>query len=203
MNPAAPLKSNKRRKAIIYGGVAAALLLVFLLTRRSSASSSTGATDTTATPQPVSNPAVDPSSYYTGDTGSGAGGVDYSTELASIDSNVNTLAGAVSALQTSSQTPGTSTPGTGGGVDATSIISAFTAGASAFQAGAASAAPAPVTAPAQPGPGSRPPVKPPPLVRLPPPPKSGGHYVDVNNKAVLIHAVGKNKWAPGPPPKRK
>ena len=32
----------------------------------------------------------------------------------------------------------------------------------------------------------------------PPPPKLGGHYVQVGNNWQLIHAVGPNQWAPGP-----
>jgi hypothetical protein len=38
---------------------------------------------------------------------------------------------------------------------------------------------------------------------LPPNPATGGHYVSVGGKPVLIHAVGPGKWAPGPPPKAK
>lgn len=37
----------------------------------------------------------------------------------------------------------------------------------------------------------------------PPKPKGGGHYVPVNGRWQLIHAIGLNKWAPGPPPKPK
>lgn len=36
--------------------------------------------------------------------------------------------------------------------------------------------------------------------RAPASPKSGGHYVLVNGAWTLIHAVGRGKWAPGPPP---
>lgn len=193
MSTAPKLGHNaKRKKMMIYGGVAAAILLVLLLARRASAaSSSSGSSGSSGTSAGTGTASTyDP--YAS--TGSGAGGVDYSTQLASIDSNINSLAGAVASLQAGAQTPGPSTPGTSG--SASDILSAITAGAQIFQAGAASVG-APnitVTAPRQPGPGNT-------KVKLPPPPKGGGHYVWHNGKPQLIHAVGKNKWAPGPPRK--
>ncbi|MGH9060271.1 MAG: hypothetical protein ACRDZY_12270, partial [Acidimicrobiales bacterium] len=125
------LHDPKRRKMLIYAGVAGALLLVALLARRSSANSAAAAGQQ-PTAVPVSNPAVDPASYYTG--GSGAGGVDYGPQLASLDTNIQTLAQAVQAGQFNAQNPGPSTPGssgttdpTAGGNDLASIFGAFSA----------------------------------------------------------------------------
>jgi len=39
-----------------------------------------------------------------------------------------------------------------------------------------------------------------PKIKLPPPPPTGGHFVNVGGKPQLIHAIGPNQWRPGPPP---
>lgn len=139
------VKDPKRRKMIVYASMAAALLLVVLLARRSSSSGSSGAA-ANQTAQPVSNPAVDPASYYSG--GSGTGGVDYGPQLSTIDTDIQTLGQAVTAIQSGQQTAGTTTPGTGGdGGSITDVINAIT-GAIATGAGIDAAARSAVAPPA-------------------------------------------------------
>jgi len=156
MNPQRLTRDPRRQRMLIYAGVAGAILLMFLLSRRQAAAAA--ASGGSQALQPVSNPAVDPSQYY--GSGSGAGGVDYGPQLATIDTDLQTLGQAIQAQQTAAQTPGATTPGTGGG-DPTSQVTALIGAISAAQSAGAGIYAQALSAARQPGPGNTPPAPPP------------------------------------------
>jgi hypothetical protein len=156
LDPTKGAKPDRRRQLMIYGGVAIALLLVVVFVRRSSSSSWSTSPSSSSDIDPATGVpySEEEAAYESGasDAGGGADGVDDSSELAGIDSDIQTLAQGVQALQNASQNAGSNTPGTTGTTGDTisdlpaTIAAAIAAGVAGVQS----------PAPSQPGPGNTP-----------------------------------------------
>lgn len=114
---ASPLKDPKKRKLLIYGGLAAAMLVMYLLSRSSSSSGSSSSSQTAAQQQAAAQAAqqqaaLDAANYGSGSYGSGAGGIDPSTDMANIDSDLQTLSQQFASYQNAATTPGSGSTAT-------------------------------------------------------------------------------------------
>lgn len=180
-------KSKKRRQQMIIAGVAlAGLLLLYLRSRSSSSSSSSTNTQAAAAAAAQQQAQLDQSQYAASGGGGGTPSTfaDNGAQAAALGDAVTQGLSGVQAALSSLQQPGaavtdTTLPGPDNSPAPTQItINNTPAGQPAGSPAKAAAKP------------------------LPPPPAGGGHYVLVNGKPQLIHATGKNTWAPGPPPKK-
>jgi hypothetical protein len=174
---------------MIIAGVALAALLALYLRSRSASSSSASTTAQQAAAQAAAQQAqVDQAAQY---TASGGGGsiapstfADNGAQAAALgDAVTQGLSGVQTALNSLQQPAAAATDTTLPGPDNSPAPTQITIN----NTPAGQPAGSPASAPAK--------------AKLPPPPASGGHYVSVAGKPVLIHATGKNTWAPGPPPK--
>lgn len=185
---------KKRQRLIMIG--AAGVLLLFLYLRSQGSSSGTAASSTNATNATDTQAAVDQAvqqqqaqdaatygygaygsagSYGDGSGGSG-GGFDttgITSGLSTIDTDLQNLPAAIAGYSYgSAAAPATATTDPTATPAITTNVNGQPAGGSKGK------------------------------ITLPAPIPGVGHYVDVNGKPQLIHAIGHNKWAPGPAPIR-
>ena len=187
--PAPPANPKKRKQQMIIAGVAlAGLLFLFMRSRRGSGGSSSVDPQKAAADAAAQQAQLDQGAQAT------AGGVTPSTfadngaQAAALgDAVTQGLSGVSNALQSLQQQAPTGEGGMGAPAAASPMTTVTINGTGVGQpAGSPAAATSGAARPSKPA-----------------NPAGGGHYTWSGSKWQLVHAVGHNKWAAGPPPRPK